>query len=97
MTRRCVAVSQGVVDWSNVDLKSQEHRVVNRQLKWSALVCGRFSLPVVAAMVSALPVRSLHWVDVRAEVESDAPCALYLVFREFSGCWRRYQPPLCRS
>jgi hypothetical protein len=42
------------IDWSTVSVEAKlpKHRLaVDRQLKWSARVCGRFSAPIVVAMV----------------------------------------------
>jgi hypothetical protein len=66
----CVSAIKGAggIDWTTVDLKSQEDRDVKRQFRWSALVCCRFSLPVIAAMVRLL---SCVW-QVRSRVITHA-------------------------
>ncbi len=61
LSRRCpllrrltleMSRAQGGIDWSAVEFASSEDRVISRNRKWSLLLCGRFSAPLVVAIVS---------------------------------------------
>jgi hypothetical protein len=41
----------GGIDWSTVEFSAVEKRVISRNRKWAVMLWGRFSVPLMLAMV----------------------------------------------